>query len=116
MGRHASFCGKKTGVCVGFAPSHSDLRRFFSLGEDVRRFPARGRLLLWFAGLPDVPGSLRGFLGLLSGCASFREAVRRSRRLCMEFSFSQQASRRFPLWKPGGVVHARLCVEVPVAP
>ncbi|KAJ1130020.1 hypothetical protein NDU88_008378 [Pleurodeles waltl] len=40
----------------------------------------------------------------------------RSRRLCVEFSVSRQTLRRFPLWKSGGVVLARLCVEVPVAP
>ncbi|KAJ1151532.1 hypothetical protein NDU88_004312 [Pleurodeles waltl] len=43
-------------------------------------------------------------------------AARRSGRLCVEFSFSRQASRRFPLWKSGGVVLARPCDNVPVAP
>ncbi|KAJ1188872.1 hypothetical protein NDU88_005629 [Pleurodeles waltl] len=41
-GRRASYYGKKDGVCVGLAPSHMDLRRYFSLGEDLRCFPARG--------------------------------------------------------------------------
>ncbi|KAJ1130274.1 hypothetical protein NDU88_008628 [Pleurodeles waltl] len=71
-GRCASFYGKKNRVCVGFAPSHTDLRRYFSLEEDVCHFRHADRLLLWIAGLPDVPGSVRGFLGFLSSCASFR--------------------------------------------
>ncbi|KAJ1091459.1 hypothetical protein NDU88_004583 [Pleurodeles waltl] len=48
----------------------------FHSGKTCVVFRHSDRLLLWFAGLPDVPGSVHGFFGLFSGCASFREAVR----------------------------------------
>ncbi|KAJ1194892.1 hypothetical protein NDU88_004177 [Pleurodeles waltl] len=43
-------------------------------------------------------------------------AARCSVGLRVEVWISQQALRRFLLWKLGGVVLARLCVEVPAVP
>ncbi|KAJ1164504.1 hypothetical protein NDU88_004941 [Pleurodeles waltl] len=43
-------------------------------------------------------------------------AARRSAGTCVEVSLSRQALRQFPLWKSGGVVLARPCVEVLVTP
>ncbi|KAJ1199086.1 hypothetical protein NDU88_002924 [Pleurodeles waltl] len=65
-------------VCASVSPLHTrTCVVIFHLGKTCVVFRHVDRLPLWIAGLPDVPGSVRGFLGLLSVCASFRGAVRR---------------------------------------
>ncbi|KAJ1195696.1 hypothetical protein NDU88_004964 [Pleurodeles waltl] len=56
------------------------------------------------------------YRGLCVDSSACFPAARHSARLCVEVLFSRQASRLFPLWKSGGVVLARPCVEDPVAP
>ncbi|KAJ1123240.1 hypothetical protein NDU88_001713 [Pleurodeles waltl] len=81
----------------------------FHAGKSCVVFRCADSLLLWFAGLPDVAGSVRGNLGSFSGCASFRWAVRGI------FSLTAGVTSISSL-KSGGVVQARPCVEVPVRP
>ncbi|KAJ1113274.1 hypothetical protein NDU88_001528 [Pleurodeles waltl] len=64
-------------VCASVLPFHTrTCIVIFHSGKTCVIFRHTGRLLLWFAGLPDVPGTVRGILDLLTGCASFRGAVR----------------------------------------
>ncbi|KAJ1214924.1 hypothetical protein NDU88_002535 [Pleurodeles waltl] len=64
-------------VCASISPQHTrTCVVIFHAGKSGVVFRRADSLFLWFVGLPDVPGSVRGILGLFSGCASFRWAVR----------------------------------------
>ncbi|KAJ1202656.1 hypothetical protein NDU88_006453 [Pleurodeles waltl] len=111
----------KNGVCGGYAPSHTDLRRYFSRGETgvilreekwcVRRlrpfthrlaslFFTRGRRAsfssTWTVSFYGSRG-LPDVPGLCVDSPACFPAARRSTGLCAEISLSQQASRRFLL-------------------
>ncbi|KAJ1154148.1 hypothetical protein NDU88_006902 [Pleurodeles waltl] len=66
----------KNGVCVNFSRAHTDLRRYFSRGEVLRRFLARGQSLSVVRGITRCPRVCACILRLvfrlrdvLGGCA-----------------------------------------------
>ncbi|KAJ1204426.1 hypothetical protein NDU88_008204 [Pleurodeles waltl] len=90
-GRRASFYRRKSGVCVGCAPSHMDLCRYFSLGGRRALFSGTRTVSFYGSrGLPDVPG-------LCVDSPACFPAARRSAGLCVEISLSRQALHRFLL-------------------